>query len=1211
MTPQFNHGKSGKPNSDPAPTPKDTTTKASQSLAKNERVMDPGKFLRLLHDSGAFEVRGLQNRRLGRTVRTVSRRFRVVDDALPFIRELDAQEGLLGVYVTLNPLRERWAAEEDSKAASDADIDRRRWLMIDFDPVRDANTNSTWIESLFASTLAAKVQNHLHQIGWPDPILCGSGNGSYLLYRVDLPNDKASENLIRDVLSALARKFNTSEVEVDRVNFNASRLLRVMGTLNRKGPNHREGSDADRPQRRARFVLPEKTPAIVTPAQLHSFIESEPLGGQKAKGGKTTQITPSQSASQDHHLESVEWYAGLLDARGVPYERSGSGESATLAIECPVCSAAASKKKCTIKKGDTRLVIACGKCSASGESLRNAMQEKGIPWVSASSISEDAHLADRDLIYSALLAALPLSEAHVADLTRRGFTKDEIQEMGIRSWSVAEAATLSAQACERITEACDAGSSDRDSRLGCPPRLAQIPGIRFEHGVPRIDQPEFDCMVIPSRDSAGRIIRLRLRVDNPGPDGKYRYYGSDQSSARHISPLVHVPIPTPQLLRESEGSKVVTIAEGELKAEFVVRKLGKPAISMAGCSMHKMAFDVAKSHGCSMIDWAFDADHRENPAVAKSLLEAIANCRRHGTPCRLLIWDEAHKGIDDLPPSARDGIRAIAGTELNQYLDQLATTHNIPRIDMRWQITITPQGEAQAAEAILDALSDNGYYRMPDGRIARLNAQADDFDFYSVDAFPSQVDRVAVFQRPDRKGDLNGCKLPAELAKKAYHRTDYLGISQISAILDGPGILPDGQLVLDQGFHEPSGVFVRRVPPNWSQVTEAGISNTEAAALAAYKVLAGLFQDYNFVGKNHPTVLVAAMLSIVGRLYIRGRVPIFAIVSQQPRSGKTLAADVLTSIPGGRPAPSTAMLTDPSQFRSDITTQILSGRSVIVYDNVAGGCTVTNSILAQIVTTSEWRDRKLHTNTDFSSTNIPTIVITGNSLSFSQELARRTLIVELRRQTRTSFTLGELTQYVRDHQAELLKHLLTIWAWIIAEGAARQSGASAIAEPNGIASFPEFSRLVVGPIWRLTGCDIGTALGEGSAEYDGEVSDLAEALEAISTLMRGVTPALAAPSPNGNPHWPARQLHYSLVRAERSEITVSDAKRAAAKTLRAFLPQGPVGASHLSRFLSTLVGVESEKWRLNRISRKKTYYYALEQVATGDAEPDSPAPAGE
>src|SRR5205807_99622 len=78
-----------------------------------------------------------------------------------------------------------------------------------------------------------------------------SGNGCYLLYRIDLANDEASRELVRRCLEALAFQFDDAQVHVDQTMFNAARIIRVPGTLNAKGDDTQE-----RPHRTSKLLSP-------------------------------------------------------------------------------------------------------------------------------------------------------------------------------------------------------------------------------------------------------------------------------------------------------------------------------------------------------------------------------------------------------------------------------------------------------------------------------------------------------------------------------------------------------------------------------------------------------------------------------------------------------------------------------------------------------------------------------------------------------------------------------------------------------------------------------------------------------------------------------------------------------------------------------------------------------------------------------------------
>lgn len=148
-----------------------------------------------------------------------------------------------GVYYTLNPVnpdlharccnRVDWA--DEGTLTKDADIIGRRWLLVDFDPVRAAHISATDGEKSAALTMAYDVREWLSDRSWPEPILSDSGNGYHLLYRIDLP--AADKGVVERILHALAKQHDTDRVKIDRKVFNPARICKLPGTWARKGDN--------------------------------------------------------------------------------------------------------------------------------------------------------------------------------------------------------------------------------------------------------------------------------------------------------------------------------------------------------------------------------------------------------------------------------------------------------------------------------------------------------------------------------------------------------------------------------------------------------------------------------------------------------------------------------------------------------------------------------------------------------------------------------------------------------------------------------------------------------------------------------------------------------------------------------------------------------------------------------------------------------------
>ncbi len=229
-----------------------------EGVDKNTVDSPGGEIIRalevLFEPDAVVELRAFKGRE------TVSGYF---DDHTTLASEtLMLENQVYSVYVTLNEVDPALLARASNRArkvykdptTSDGDIVRRRWLPLDFDPVRPSGVSATDAEKKAARLRAMEVREFLRGLGWPEPVVGDSGNGYHLLYRIDLPNDRESLELVKGILEALAFKFSDKAVEVDVSTCNAARIWKLYGTTARKGDDAR-----GRPHRRSRLLkVPEE-----------------------------------------------------------------------------------------------------------------------------------------------------------------------------------------------------------------------------------------------------------------------------------------------------------------------------------------------------------------------------------------------------------------------------------------------------------------------------------------------------------------------------------------------------------------------------------------------------------------------------------------------------------------------------------------------------------------------------------------------------------------------------------------------------------------------------------------------------------------------------------------------------------------------------------------------------------------------------------------
>lgn len=149
------------------------------------------------------------------------------------------------IYFTLNTINDgcygRQQCEQIVKGpkstTGDPDIIRRKWVMLDFDPVRTVGVNATDAEFELAHKKAQQVYTYLNEHGFKQPVICKSGNGWHMLYRVDMPNTEQVTETIKEFLQAVAVMFSDEQVDIDQKVFNASRICKLYGTTAKKGAN--------------------------------------------------------------------------------------------------------------------------------------------------------------------------------------------------------------------------------------------------------------------------------------------------------------------------------------------------------------------------------------------------------------------------------------------------------------------------------------------------------------------------------------------------------------------------------------------------------------------------------------------------------------------------------------------------------------------------------------------------------------------------------------------------------------------------------------------------------------------------------------------------------------------------------------------------------------------------------------------------------------
>lgn len=281
---------------------------------------------------------------------------------------LDAEAKPEGVYVTLNPVAPALLGRADHrlKAGVGRTQDREalclRNLLVDVDTARPSGISSSEPEKAAARDVAHQIAAHLTHLGWPEPLFADSGNGWHLVYKIDLANTSENVMLVKGVLMALAARFDTDEATVDQSVFNPARLVKLWGTMARKGDH-----TVERPHRLSALVdVPEQSAPV--PREL-----LEALAAQAGADATPRHALPAATAADTGGRFDVRAYLER-HGRGLKEEKPFQGGTLYVLEECVFDPGHAPGEAAIYQAAEGRLSYKCFHDSCRGRTWKEARQ---------------------------------------------------------------------------------------------------------------------------------------------------------------------------------------------------------------------------------------------------------------------------------------------------------------------------------------------------------------------------------------------------------------------------------------------------------------------------------------------------------------------------------------------------------------------------------------------------------------------------------------------------------------------------------------------------------------------------------------------------------------------------------------------------------------------------------------------------------------------
>jgi hypothetical protein len=310
------------------------------------------------------------------------------------------------------------------------------------------------------------------------------------------------------------------------------------------------------------------------------------------------------------------------------------------------------------------------------------------------------------------------------------------------------------------------------------------------------------------------------------------------------------------------------------------------------------------------------------------------------------------------------------------------------------------------------------------------------------------------------------------------------------AVTDVPILRDDGSIMTDEGYDPTSGLFYGGGAP---EIELPDAPTLEDARTAVDVIMEPLKEFPVAEGDITRSVMLAYLLTGLIRPLLP-LAPCFVISATTAGTGKGLFIDIANLILHGVPPATMAALSGnhaEEEERKRITSVLLRGVGSIHIDNISEhglGSDALNSLM----TSEEWSDRVLGSNT---TTTIPSRVLiaaSGNNVQVRGDMVRRSLRAHfdagMERPERRVFEISDLKSHVRINRPKFLSALYTVLV------AYRRAG-----KPGGrevlLGSFEAWSEEVAGAI-RWLGLPDPTRSQEVLFEIDPEMQNFAVLLTA-------------------------------------------------------------------------------------------------------------------
>lgn len=367
------------------------------------------------------------------------------------------------------------------------------------------------------------------------------------------------------------------------------------------------------------------------------------------------------------------------------------------------------------------------------------------------------------------------------------------------------------------------------------------------------------------------------------------------------------------------------------------------------------------------------------------------------------------------------------------------------------------------------------------------------FDAVSGDVTMEQISEQALtlhlsaacdWQKWDgRSEEWRRCDVPAHVVKNLLNNQSLCALPELTGLARQPFLRRgDGKLITTPGYDVKSGVYASFDPTHFELPLL-----TRENALAAFRRLVSLLDEFEFASNADKVATVCAMLTATIRDYLKVA-PGFNITASSPGSGKSYLASVIAPFAGPGEARNISYPMTQEEATKVVLSLALEQPSAVCFDDMPTDW-LPHGAMNRMLTSGTITERKLGSNTVVTARASSFVMGTGNNIRPLRDMARRVASIYILPKVEMAATrdfTGNPAVEVRKNRGQYVSDALTIIA------AWRAAGSPKANVPN-VAGFEEWSDLCRHSLLWLGTLDPATSLIE-QISHDPDQEQLANLL---------------------------------------------------------------------------------------------------------------------